>query len=113
MVIMSKIFGLALILLSVYFLGQNIVFTTHYYYNWWQKIPAASSVLALMFGIGCLTFWRGALGNFGWIFIAVGIVLVFLSSGVILQPTSLWTFFVAMLAFAAGYQLITGGRIRF
>ena len=109
---MSKIFGLALILLSVYFLGQNIEFTTHYYYSWWQKIPAASSVLSLMLGIGCLTFWRRTMGNFGWILIAIGIVLVFMSSGVILQRTSLWTFFVAMSAFAAGYQLMTGGRIR-
>jgi hypothetical protein len=42
---MSKILGLALILASIYFLGQNITFTTHYYYSWWQKIPAAASVL--------------------------------------------------------------------
>ncbi|WP_373540898.1 hypothetical protein [Chamaesiphon sp.] len=110
---MSTIFGLALILVSIYFLGQNIIFTTHYYSNWWQKTSATASVLALIAGIGSLTFWRREMGNFGWIFIAVGIILVFLNSGVILRSTSLWTFFVALLAFASGYQLLTSGRIRF
>lgn len=62
---MSTIFGIALMLASVYFLGQNIQFSTHYYYNWWQKLPAAGSVIALMLGVGSLTFWRQSLGNFG------------------------------------------------
>lgn len=110
---MSTIFGVALIIVSIYFLGQNITFTTHYYYTWWQKTSATASVLALIAGIGSLTFWRREMGNFGWIFIAIGIILVFMNSGVILQPTSLWTFLVSMLTFASGYQLLTSGRIRF
>jgi hypothetical protein len=108
---MSTIVGLALIIASVYFLGQNIVFTT--YYSWWHRTSATGSVLALLAGIGSLTFWRQEMGNFGWIFIAIGIILVFLSGGVVLQPTSLWTFCMSMLAFASGYQLLTRGKIRF
>ena len=92
---------------------SNITFTTHYYYTWWQKTSATASVLALIAGIGSLTFWRREIGNFGWIFIAIGIILVFMNSGVILQPTSFWTFLVSMLTFASGYQLLTSGRIRF
>jgi hypothetical protein len=110
---MSNIIGFALIIVSIYFLGQNIYFTTHYYSYWWQQTSAAGSVLAILAGVGSLTFWRREMGNFGWILIAIGIILVFLSGGVILQPTSLWTFFVSMLAFASGYQLLTRGRIRF
>jgi hypothetical protein len=110
---MSTILGLALIIISIYFLGQNIDFTTHAYSSWWQKTSATGSVLALMAGICSLTFWRRQMGSFGWIFIALGIVLVFLNSAVVLKPTSLWTFCVAMLAFASGYQLLTSGRIRF
>ncbi len=109
---MSTIVGLALIIASVYFLGQNIIFTTHYYYSWWQKTAATGSVLALLAGIGSLTFWRREMGNFGWLLIALGIILVFVNGGVILQPTSLWTFCVSMVAFASGYQLLTRGRIR-
>jgi hypothetical protein len=109
---MSTILGLALIIVSIYFLGQNIIFTTHYYYSWWQKTAATGSVLALLAGIGSLTFWQREMGNFGWLLIAVGIILVFVNGGVILRPTSLWTFFVSMLAFASGYQLLTRGRIR-
>ncbi len=110
---MSTILGYALIIVSIYFLGQEIVFTTQFYASWWQKISATGSVLALMLGISSLTFWRRQMGNFGWIFIAIGIILVFLNSAVILKPTSLWSFFVAMLSFASGYQLLTSGRIRF
>ncbi len=109
---MSTICGLVLIVASIYFLGQNIVFTT-YYYSWWQKTSATGSVLALLAGIGSLTFWRREIGHFGWILIAIGIVLVFLSGGVILRPTSLWTFCVSMLAFSSGYQLLTRGKMRF
>jgi hypothetical protein len=110
---MSTIFGLMLIIASIYFLGQNIFFTSYAYYSWWQKVPATGSVLAILAGIGSLTFWRETMGNFGWILIAIGIILVFLSGGVILRPTSLWTFCLAMLTFASGYQLLTRGRIRF
>ncbi|MFN6530651.1 hypothetical protein [Nostoc sp. ChiSLP03a] len=49
----------------------------------------------------------------GWIFLGIGIVLVFLSGGVILQPTSLWNFIVAFTALAAGYKLLNEGRINF
>jgi hypothetical protein len=110
---MSTILGWVLIIVSIYFLGKNIDFTTHLYGNWWQKTSATGSVLALMAGVSSLTFWRRELGNFGWVFIAIGIILVFLNSAVVLKPTSLWTLFVAMLAFASGYQLLTRGRIRF
>jgi hypothetical protein len=108
---MSTILGLGLIIASIYFLGQNIIFTTYYYYSWWQKTAATGSVLALIAGIGSLTFWRREMGNFGWLLIAIGIILVFVNGGVILRPTSLWTFCVSMLAFASGYQLLTRGRI--
>ena len=110
---MSTIFGLALIIASIYFLGQNIIFTTYYSHYWRQQLPAVGAVLAILLGVGSLTFWRSEIGNFGWVFIAIGIILVFLSGGVILQGTSLWTFFVSMLLFASGYQLLTRGRIRF
>ena len=110
---MSTILGWALIITSIYFLGQNIVFTTHYYYDWWHKTTATVSVLALLAGVSSLTIWRREMGSFGWILIGIGIVCVFLSGGVILRPTSLWTFLVSIFAFFSGYQLLTSGRIRF
>jgi hypothetical protein len=70
-----------------------------------------SSLLPLL--IGSLTLWRETRGNVGWFLFGMGIVFVFLSGDVIPQPMSLWTFFVSMLAFASGYQLLTRGKIRF
>ena len=43
----------------------------------------------------------------------VGAVLVFLSGGIILRATSLWEFFIAFVALAGGFQLMTSGSIRF
>jgi hypothetical protein len=86
---MATIFGLTLIIASIYFLGQNIIFTTYYSPSWSRQLPAVGAVLAILLGIGSLTFWRQSIGNFGWIFIAIGIILVFLSGGIILQGTSL------------------------
>ncbi len=110
---MSSILGMALMIASCYFLGQNIIFTSHYYSVWWQQTPATLAVLSLLLGVASLTLWRQTMGNIGWGLIAVGIILVFFSGGVILQPTSMWTLLCSMFAFACGYQLLTRGRIRF
>lgn len=110
---MANILGLFLIIVSIYFLGQNIIFTTHYYSSWWQNLSAGGSVFALLLGVASLTFWRQEMGGLGWLLVGFGILLVFLSGGVILQPTSLWSLLVAMLSFTTGYQLMTTGKIRF
>jgi hypothetical protein len=112
-VFMANILGVVLVLVSVYFLGDQIWFSSYVYSNWWQQTSATASVVAMIVGVGSLTFWRQTMGNFGWAFIAISIILVFLSGGVILRPTSLWHFLVSMLAFASGYQLLTRGRIKF
>lgn len=110
---MSKILGIALLLVGIYFLGQNIIFTTQYSPYFWRDIPAGASVLAIMGGIISLLFFSRQTGNLGWILLGLGAVLVFLSGGIILKPTSLWHFFLAFAALAGGFQLITQGRIRF
>ena len=110
---MSKLLGIALLVLGIYFLGQNIIFTTQYSPYFWREIPAGASVLAIMGGMISLLFFSRQTGNLGWILLGLGAVLVFLSGGVILRPTSLWSFFIAFAALAGGFQLITQGRIRF
>ncbi len=110
---MSRLLGIALLILGIYFLGQNIIFATHYSPYFWREIPAGGSVLAIMSGIISLLFFPRQTGNFGWILLGIGAVLVFLSGGVILKPTSLWSFFVAFAALAGGFQLMTQGRLRF
>lgn len=109
---MARLLGILLLLIGIYFLGQNIIFASHYSPYFWRDIPAAGSVLAIMAGVISLLFFRETVGNFGWLLLIVGVVLVFLSGGVILKPTSLWNFFTAFVALAGGFQLITQGRIR-
>ncbi len=110
---MRRLLGIALLVLGIYFLGQNIIFATHYYPSLWRDIPAGGSVLSIMGGTIALLFFPRQTGNLGWILLGLGAVLVFLSGGVILKPTSLWKFFIAFAAFAGGFQLISQGRIRF
>ncbi len=106
-----SLLGLGLLLLGLYFLGQNIVFTTQTSPYWWKDISAAGAVISVTSGIISLLFFGRSLGTIGWVLIGLGVVLAFASGGLIVKPTSLWTFFVAMLAFVMGFQLIQTGRI--
>jgi hypothetical protein len=108
-----KFLGLILLLVGIYFFGQNIIFVSHYYTYFYREIPATASVLAIMAGLFTLIFFRRETGKFGWILLGIGIVLVFLSGGVILKPTSLWNFLMALTASLAGYKLLNEGRINF
>jgi len=50
------------------------------------------------------------LRSFGWLLILAGIVLVFMSSRAILNPTSLWEFFISVVSIVAGYRMLTARR---
>ncbi len=110
---MSQLFGLLLLLAGMYFLGQNIVFSTYYSPYFWRNLPALGSVLAIMGGVTSLLFFRRQTGGLGWGLLIFGIVLVFLSGGVVLKPTSLWSFMIAFAALISGFKLMTEGRLRF
>lgn len=103
---LQKLIGLALIIVGIYFLGQNIFFSTQAYPFFWRGIAAHTSILLLMGGVLCLLFIRGEGKNIGWMMIAAGAVFVFLSGQAVLRPTSLWQFLISFAAFASGYKLL-------
>ena len=106
-----KLIGLALLFVGIYFLGQNIFFTTQISPYWWRDISATASILAITGGIISLLFFQRAVGQLGWILVGIGIVLVFISGRVILKPTSLWYFFLSFASLMAGFKLIITGRL--
>jgi hypothetical protein len=108
-----KLVGLLLLIAGIYFLGQNIVFASSFYSYFWGSIPAAGSVLCLMGGIFCLVFFGREARDMGVFLLVLGIILVFLSGGVFLRPTSLWQFVVAFTALAVGYKFLNQGRVNF
>ncbi|ACK70942.1 conserved hypothetical protein [Gloeothece citriformis PCC 7424] len=111
--ILTALIGLGLLLLGVYFLGRNIVFTTNVSPYWWRGIAADASILCITLGIASFFAFPREIKEWGWILIILGILLIFMSSRAILNPTSLWEFFLSMVSFLAGYQLLTRGRINF
>jgi hypothetical protein len=106
-----RVLGFGLLILGIYFLGRDIVFTTNVYPYWWRGIAADTSILSLMAGVLLLVFLPRDAKSLGWIPVIVGVILVFLSSRAILNPISLWQFFLSFLLMAGGYQLLITGRL--
>ena len=106
----TKIIGFCLLMFSIYLLGHNIFFTTNVSPYWWRGISADASVLFLSAGVLSLVFLPREFKEIGWISTAVGILLIFVSSRAILNPTSLWEFFLAFMVVAVGYKLFSTGR---
>ena len=108
-----KFLGLGLVILGIYFLGQNIFFTTNVNPYWWRGIAADVSILSLIVGTLTLVFAPGDLKKLGWIVAVFGVLMVFISGKAILNPTSLWQFFVSFASFSIGYHLMVYGRLPF
>ncbi len=103
---LTGLLGIAFVLVGLYFLGQNIIFTTQTSPYWWRDISAAGTVLSVTAGMTCLLFLGRDGQSLGWGLIGLAIVLAIASGGLIVRPTSLWTFFVAMISFGMGLKLM-------
>ncbi len=109
--LLVKLVGLTLVIVGIYLLGQNIYFVTDGSPYWWRGVAADGSILFLTFGV-LLFFTMPTEGKFlGAGAIAIGILLVFLSSRAVLKPTTLGHFVGSLACFAGGYQLIVRGRM--
>ncbi|EDX82850.1 hypothetical protein S7335_28 [Synechococcus sp. PCC 7335] len=106
-----KLIGFCLLVFSIYLLGNNILFTTNVSPYWWRGITADASIFFLAIGVLSLVFLPNEFREIGWVSTALGILAVFISSRAILNPTSLWEFFLAFIVMAIGYQLFLTGRI--
>jgi hypothetical protein len=107
----TKLTGIALMLLSFYFLGQNIMFTSSIGRYWWIDISAAGAVITLFLGVLSLVFGGRELKALGWLLLFIAALLIFVSAGVILKPTSLWDFFLAVASMVCGWSLFRFGRL--
>lgn len=106
-----RLIGLALLLVGIYFLGQNIYFSTNLYPYWWRGIAADASILSLTIGVLLFFILPRSNKDLSFIAIAIGILLIFASSRAVLNPTSLWQFVLSLASFVGGYQLFTTGRL--
>lgn len=102
-----QLIGIGLMLLSVYLLGRNIIFTTNTSPYWWRGISADLSVFCLTGGVAGLFVLPKTMKVWGWVLIAFGIIFVFFSSRAVLNPTSLWQFFLSIVCMGGGFTLLT------
>lgn len=111
--LLIRLISLILLFTGLHFFSQNIIFVSGYYLPFFSRLPATVYVSAIIAGAFVLVFFMRQATNFAWIFLWIGIVLVFLSGRVILKPTSLWNFIIAFAALISGYKLLNQGRINF
>jgi hypothetical protein len=102
-----QLMGVAFMILGVYLLGKNIFFTTNSYPYFWRGIAADLSVFALTSGVVCLFMLPKTNKFVGWLLIGFGIVFVVASSRAVLNPTSLWQFFLSIVSMVGGFKLLT------
>ena len=79
--------------------------------NQFPDLEISYSLLFLTAGVLILFFLPRQYKSLGWVGVLIGVLLVFFSSRAILNPTSLWQFFVSLAFFVGGYQLLTTGRL--
>lgn len=102
--------GILLILFGLYTVGQNIIFTTQLSYGW-QRIPAIGAVIFSLSGIWIVLSAADRDKFLGWILLVIGIACIFMSSGIILRPVSLWSFLVAFTCLLGGAKLMSPRRL--
>lgn len=110
--LLIKLIGFGLVMGGIYFLGQNITIHTNYGY-WWGGISAKLAVLLVTGGIVALVFLKGELQKLGGILIVIGIICVFVSSRISLSPTSLWNYFLGIIALIGWGKMLSSGKIDF
>ncbi|NJK30488.1 MAG: hypothetical protein HC940_10235 [Acaryochloris sp. SU_5_25] len=94
-------------------MAQNIYFTTNVHPYWWRGIAADASVFFLTGGMISLFFLPRQEKALGWIFLGIGVLLIFLGSRAVLNPTSLWQFCLSFGCFVGGFRLFSTGRLNF
>ena len=111
MKLVGKLIGVALLLLAIYLLGQNIYISTNPYRYWWRGVTADACILFLTAGF-LMSFVLPVKDKLlSYAVIGVGILLVFASNNVVLNSTSIWQFLVSLASFSCGYQLFTKGHL--
>lgn len=112
MKLILQILGIALILVGLYFLWQNIFLTTEASPYWWNGILADFSVLSLSLGLLMLVLipFRG-LRQTGSIFLVLGAICVYGSNRAIVNWASMSQLAITVFAIASGYLIFATGRL--
>ncbi len=99
----NRLLGFGLMFGGIGVLAKSIFITTGGF------MIAAPTVIFCTIGI-LIIVYGGAISNWGWGVIGVGIVVTLSKAGIRVGSTTLFTFLLCFLAIASGFKLITRGR---
>lgn len=102
-----QLIGIGLMLLGLYLLGKNIIFTTNTSPYFWRGIAADVSIFSLTAGVIGLFMFPKTAKVLSLILIGFGVIFVIYSSRAVLNPTSLWQFFLSIISMVGGFKLLT------
>jgi hypothetical protein len=105
----TKLIGLVLMIMGIYFLGNNIVLYGGSYHYGWNGIAANAAVLCLIGGVFSLMLLPRKAKSTGWLLIGLGIISVFVSGFLFLNPITLWQFLGSLVMLILGFKLYQNG----
>lgn len=112
MKLLLQLVGIGLLLVGIYFLGQNIFVTTEVSPYIWQGLLADLSVLFLSLGLLMLVLIPfSSLRQTGLIFLLVGGICALGSDRSVFNWASLSQLVISVFAIASGYLMVATGKL--
>jgi hypothetical protein len=109
-----RLLGVLLFMLGIYLFVRDIslVGTCQSYFCYgWQNLAAPGSVIACMGGVLSVFVFQRKTTTLGWLLLGLGVLLVYLSGGMLLKPIAMLTFIASFTAMAYGHQLMKRRRM--
>ena len=110
-----RLLGILLFMLGIYLFVRDISLVGQcqsYFCSEWQNLTASGSAIACMGGVLSVFVFQQRTTTLGWLLLGLGVLLVYLSGGMLLKPIAMLTFIASFAAMAYGHQLMKRRRIR-
>lgn len=109
-----RLLGVLLFMLGIYLFVRDISIVNEcqslFCYEW-QNLAASGSVIACMGGVLSVFVFQRRTTTLGWLLLSLGVLLVYLSGGMLLKPIGMLTFIASFTAMAYGHQLMKRRRM--
>ena len=91
-----RLLGILLFMLGIYLFVRDISLVGQcqsYFCSEWQNLTASGSAIACMGGVLSVFVFQQRTTTLGWLLLGLGVLLVYLSGGMLLKPIAIHRFF--------------------